>query len=929
MTIRFADTYTGTVGPVTSAADLSADTMTGAPAYVSGGGHGSLTTSVSFDPEEFVTYTRTYSDQESVRLWVTTPATMDGVGQDWSVAEWLDGAGNPTVRCGFNPNGRWKLYTVDGDHSITAGAGSAVALNTTYGLVFDLDLTGRFMSLRIHNATTDAEIDTIYSGYVPTAAPRGLRIGNRQPSDSAIKISDVTEADSALIIGAPPPATLGLIGSRIGIPTSSTVQVVTKTGTDVDQVRLRVQLYSDHSLVTTTANLFPSLLGYTLHTITGLAPNTQYEYRVDGYDDGTATWALLSNPWTGAAYLGPFKTLVAADTSDVSFRFALEACSHAQPQRDAYDKIVARAPLFTIGGGDKTYANRTDTATPPHFIAWEEAWATANGMADMNAKIPNAQQRSDHDGGEGGNTGAGEPGTIYALEAIKIMLPMAEATTLSPNTLAQSFRVGRHTFILPDFRSQFRTDAYAASRTCYGTAQLAALIAKIHEAGQRGDFIWWCTDAIMTSDRSTLLGSSPEKPDALPVYESDYAAVCTALGLYPTAHAILSADYHALGLIYAHNDTAGPLVQYAGTITKFGNMRNPGDYDEVYNPASGSRGNVFFDIDVAQTGDTGTIIVHGWDAQNNIERITHTFYFDLSNPPPLPPEVPTQQTFTFDGVDVSNVVTQVEKVGVGSPTMRGENSVVPYWDGRQWNGSKAYDENEITFSMWVRGANADGTMPTDKIELAQARANLDLLTRIFSGPNLIEIRKRFGDEYRIVFGQVVNRVDFSMLQGKLARFVVTFRCPLPFWRDETPRRQVVPYDFGTVGNVWFTDFAGATARTQSAYIEAYGQLEEPKFTETTGRGSFRYVGSVQPSKRLIVDVAAGTVFKDEPDVPTNPPTDEIELVEKFDPGPLITLNPRTKDEADGAYGIRINVSAAPGVGAEIALTDYRWYVLHG
>jgi hypothetical protein len=358
-------------------------------------------------------------------------------------------------------------------------------------------------------------------------------------------------------------------------------------------------------------------------------------------------------------------------------------------------------------------------------------------------------------------------------------------------------------------------------------------------------------------------------------------------------------------------------------------MRNPEDFDEVFQGAAGSRGNVFFDIDVDRTGDTGTYEVHGWDARADIEEITHEFEFDLSDPPPLPEVPSTPRLFLFDGDAMNTYAKGIEEVRPSTPAMRGADAVIPYWDGRQWNAFKSFDDTDLTFIMHAAGADDNGFVSGGDPQRALCRSNLDDLTRIFANGKLVEIKRRFGDEYRVIFGQVVNSIDFSFFDDKVAKFSVTFRCPKPFWRDETIRSQVVDYDFASVGNVWFSDFAGATARSQSAVIEAYGYLRQPKFKDTGGPSEFRYTGQVQSSKRLTVDVIAGTALKDEPGDPEVPADDEIELIEKFQSGPLITLTPGEKDGIVGLYGMRINVAEPPGTGAQIRLTDYRWYMLHG
>ena len=147
-------------------------------------------------------------------------------------------------------------------------------------------------------------------------------------------------------------------------------------------------------------------------------------------------------------------------------------------------------------------------------------------------------------------------------------------------------------------------------------------------------------------------------------------------------------------------------------------------------------------------------------------------------------------------------------------------------------------------------------------------------------------------------------------------------------RSSGPRRSRTTTPSGLVE---FPGFAGATARAQRGKIEAYGQLKDPRFFDgttfdTAAQTRFGYLGTVQSTKRLTADIYAGTLVKDAEHDPLDVPTDEIELLEKFEGGPLVTLNPYGPD---GTYALWVTVSNSPGQGAEIAFTGYRWYVLHG
>lgn len=124
-------------------------------------------------------------------------------------------------------------------------------------------------------------------------------------------------------------------------------------------------------------------------TLTGLSPDTGYEYRVSG-DDGAL-------PPVSEIY--PARTAPAPGPAGFCFAFLCDTGISGRPDgnatgtRQIIDEIVADQPLFILGGGDYAYANRDGrfSTTGEAVDAWFEQ------MQPLLARFPFMAQYGNHE----------------------------------------------------------------------------------------------------------------------------------------------------------------------------------------------------------------------------------------------------------------------------------------------------------------------------------------------------------------------------------------------------------------------------------------------------------------------------------------------------------------------------------------------------
>lgn len=93
----------------------------------------------------------------------------------------------------------------------------------------------------------------------------------------------------------------------------------------------------------------------------------------------------------------------------------------------------------------------------------------------------------------------------------------------------------------------------------------------------------------------------------------------------------------------------------------------------------------------------------------------------------------TSGRWVVDGINLSTLAFNISNRSAGwaVPAKRGSNLTIPGRHGTTWVANKPFDEGTANLTMWVNGANEDGTLPDDQDMRDMCMTNLDKLTALF------------------------------------------------------------------------------------------------------------------------------------------------------------------------------------------------------
>lgn len=227
----------------------------------------------------------------------------------------------------------------------------------------------------------------------------------------------------------------------------------------------------------------------------------------------------------------------------------------------------------------------------------------------------------------------------------------------------------------------------------------------------------------------------------------------------------------------------------------------------------------------------------------------------------------TTELLTINGVVLNTLAKNVESLlgRLRRAAFRTGNVTVPGGHGALWTPNKKYDVNIISLPMWVRGCDDDGNVPPDR--RAEFFSNIDQLTQLFSGPDLLDIRHTLADgSVRQCFGEVLDIIDIdsSGVSGDnpRGRFTAAVTLPYPFWQDVNSITENFAVGVGLTHNLSLVSFEGATAPMEELIFTITGPCNNPSID--TGVTTFEYQDVLAAGKILTVDsgqwTLAGTGF---------------------------------------------------------------------
>lgn len=189
------------------------------------------------------------------------------------------------------------------------------------------------------------------------------------------------------------------------------------------------------------------------------------------------------------------------------------------------------------------------------------------------------------------------------------------------------------------------------------------------------------------------------------------------------------------------------------------------------------------------------------------------------------------------------------------PAKRGNNLVIPGSHGELHLAGKRYGASNLVLKVWVRGVNADGTIPADGTASRLVfHDNLRTLLGLFTVDEQVTLRHTLSDgTAREITGEVLDAIepDISDPHGTgryaLGRFAVALACPRPFWTDLDSVTATVS---SALSSVTLTEFAGTTAQIEDLMI-VFGPQSNPRL-EQTSTGVWVAVDRVITSGQTVV-----------------------------------------------------------------------------
>lgn len=232
--------------------------------------------------------------------------------------------------------------------------------------------------------------------------------------------------------------------------------------------------------------------------------------------------------------------------------------------------------------------------------------------------------------------------------------------------------------------------------------------------------------------------------------------------------------------------------------------------------------------------------------------------------------VTTTEMVTVDGLVLNTLAYNIStRAGrYTTPDVRTKNVELPGRHGTLNVPGKKFQQGVFTWSMWIRGANQDGSVPTDAIQSRLFRENLDLLMQVFTRrTGLMNIQQVMPDgSVRQCFGEVLAIVDpTSKSVQPTATFTVAITIPSCFWQDVDAITYTSSAGLVASQTLTLQPFLGATAPMEDLVWTITGAATNAKIQALESAAPLvvdtwmQYTGTVPTTKQLVVDTSQWSV----------------------------------------------------------------------
>jgi hypothetical protein len=218
----------------------------------------------------------------------------------------------------------------------------------------------------------------------------------------------------------------------------------------------------------------------------------------------------------------------------------------------------------------------------------------------------------------------------------------------------------------------------------------------------------------------------------------------------------------------------------------------------------------------------------------------------------------------IDGINMRtsawNVSTQTGRFSM--PPVRGDDLVLPGRSGYVFTPNKPYDAGIGVLSVWVTGANSNGTFPTTHtLRQQQMRTNIAQMQRMFLRRHKLSTIRAWQPDGSIRqclaqwtdWGEPTVQAD-----GTRAEWTMGFSIPGVFWKDETDTSQQTATGSTLPKTLSLTSFDNMTGVIEDSVLSVTGPITNPRITDSETGQYVQYTGTLASSAVWTVDCGAFT-----------------------------------------------------------------------
>jgi hypothetical protein len=218
----------------------------------------------------------------------------------------------------------------------------------------------------------------------------------------------------------------------------------------------------------------------------------------------------------------------------------------------------------------------------------------------------------------------------------------------------------------------------------------------------------------------------------------------------------------------------------------------------------------------------------------------------------------------IDGVDMRtqayNAATRTGRYSM--PGRRGEDLVLAGRSGYSFVANKPYDAGLGALSVWVTGANANGTIPaTQTLRRTSFETNMSLFQRLFTRRHKLSTLRAAQPDgtIRRAFVQWQEWGEPSVQAGGTrAEWSIGYTIPAVFWEDESTSSQDSAVGATLPKNLDLSTFANMTGVIEDSVITVTGAITNPRVTDAETGAYVQYTGTVASAQTWVINVANST-----------------------------------------------------------------------